>query len=101
MRYRVTFAKRFESDGEPSSIDPTEFLDLADGVVQEKVLVETLEPESVHGQEVMDEDDAFLGRAAAEIWDYEVAEGRQDEFVTALEVSGTLMEYDVLDTPTA
>lgn len=104
MRYRVTFAKRFESDGEASSIDPTKFLDVADGVVQEKVIVETLEPESMHSQEVMDEDDAFLGRAAAEVWEYEVAEGRDDEFVAALLASGTVMEYDrmdVMDIPTS
>ncbi|MEO8128546.1 MAG: hypothetical protein ABJF23_07275 [Bryobacteraceae bacterium] len=100
MRYRVTFAKRFESDGEPSSIDPTEFLDLPDGVVQDKALVETLEPDSVHSQEVMDEDDAFLGRAAAEVWEYEVADDRVDEFITALEVSGTVMEYDSMELPT-
>ena len=63
MRYRVTFAKRFESDGEASRIDPTKFLDLPEGVVQEKDIVETLEPESMHSQEVMDEDDAFLASA--------------------------------------
>ena len=97
MRYRVTFAKRFEPDGEPSTIGPTNFLDLADGVVEEKAIVETLEPESMHSQEVMDEDDAFLGRAAAEVWEYEVADGRQDEFVAALVASGTVMEYDRMD----
>ena len=104
MRYRVTFAKRFESDGEPSKIDPTVFLNLEDGIVVDKVLVEGLEPESVHSQEVMDEDDAFLGRAAAEVWEFEVADGRQKEFVRALDNSGTVMEYeefDELDIPTA
>ena len=97
MRYRVTFAKRFESNGEASGIDPTKFLDLAEGVVQDKVIVEALEPESMHGQEVMDEDDAFLGRAAAEVWEYEVTDGREDEFVAALVGSGTVMEYDRMD----
>ena len=104
MRYRVTFAQRFESDGKPSSIDPTKFLDLADGIVEDKVIVETLEPESMHSQEVMDEDDAFLGRAAAEVWEYEVAEGRETEVVAALKASGTVMEYDrmdVMDIPSA
>jgi hypothetical protein len=97
MRYRVAFAKRFESDGEPSGIDPTKFLDLADGVVRDKVLVEGLEPESMHSQEVMDEDDAFLGRAAAEVWEFEITDGREDEFVFALTNSGTVMEYDQVD----
>jgi len=97
MRYRVSFAKRFESDGEPSDIDPTNFLDLPEGVVTDKVLVETLEPESMHSQDDMDEDDAFLGRAAAEVWEYGVTEGREDEFETALEASGTVMEFDRMD----
>ena len=97
MTYRVTFAKRFTSDGEPSDIDPTKFLDLADGIVLDQVLVEGLEPEAQHGQEVLDEDDAFLGRAAAEVWEFEIADGREKEFVTALTNSGTVMEYDTMD----
>jgi hypothetical protein len=104
MRYRVAFAKRFETDGEASRIDPTKFLDLPEGIVQEKVIVENLEPESMHSQEVMDEDDSFLARAAAEVWEYEVTDGREGEFVAALVGSGTVMEYDrldVMDIPTA
>jgi hypothetical protein len=102
MMYRVTFAKRFQSDGDASNIDPTQFLDLPDGVVQDKVFVEQFEPDSKHSQEVLDEDDAFLGLAAAEVWEYEVTDGRQDEFVTALTNSGTVMEYERMDDiPTA
>lgn len=97
MTYRVTFAKRFTSDGEPSDIDPTKFLDLTDGIVLDQVLVGGLEPASQHGQEVLDEDDAFLGRAAAEVWEFEVADGRESEFVDALTNSGTVMEYDQMD----
>jgi hypothetical protein len=97
MNYRVTFAKRFQSDGEASSIDPTEFLDLPDGVVQDKAFVERFDPASKHSQEVMDEDDAFLGRAAAEVWEYQITDGREGEFVTALKNSGTVMEYDPMD----
>src|SRR5882724_7390016 len=97
MRYRVTFAKRFNSDGEPSNIDPTAVLRLDDDVVVDKVLVEGLEPEAQHSQEVLDEDDAFLGRAAAEVWEYEIADGRDKEFIRALTNSGTVMEYDQVD----
>ena len=97
MRYRVTFAKRFDSDGEASNIDPTQFLDLPDGIVLDKVLVEGFEPEAKHSQEVLDEDDAFLGRAAAEVWEYEISDGCEAEFVNALTNSGTVMEYDQLD----
>jgi hypothetical protein len=97
MRYRVAFARRYKSDGESSDIDPTNFLDLADGIVQDKVLVEQVEPEAKHSQEVLDEDDAFLGIAAAEVWEFEVTEGREDEFITALTNSGTVMEYEPMD----
>ncbi len=97
MRYRVTFAKRFNEDGQSSDIDPTQFLDVADGVVQDKALVEGFAPDSVHSQEVMDEDDGFLGSAAAEVWEFEVADNRKDEFVTAIVNSGTVLEWDEMD----
>src|SRR5216684_4371604 len=97
MRYRVAFARRYKPDGEASDIDPTDFLDVADGVVQDKVFVERVEPEAKHSQEVLDEDDAFLGMAAAEVWDFEVTGGREDEFITALTNSGMVMEYEQMD----
>jgi hypothetical protein len=97
MRYRVAFAKRYSPDGESSDIDPTEFLDLAAGIVQDKVFVERLEPEAKHSQEVLDEDDAFLGMAAAEVWEFEVTDGRQGEFILALTNSETVMEYEPID----
>jgi hypothetical protein len=99
MTYRVTFAKRFQSDGKPSELDPSAELEglLADGVVLDKAHIETFEPEAKHNQEVLDEDDAFLGRAAAEVWEYQVEEGRQDEFVHAIRNSQVVMEFDVID----
>src|SRR5215208_2627031 len=103
MTYRVTFRKRYNSDGDPSDIDPTSFLNVEDGVILDKVLVEGLEPEAKHSKEVLDEDDAFLGSAAAEVWEFEIADGREKEFVDALNTSGTVMEYDSedeLDLPT-
>jgi hypothetical protein len=104
MRYRVAFTKRYTPDGESSDIDPTAFLDLADGIVQDKVFVERVEPDAKHSQEVLDEDDDFLGMASTEVWEYEVSDTRQDEFVTALTNSGTVMEYEAMDdqnTPSA
>ena len=70
MTYRVAFTKRFQSDGQESAIDPTGDLDmlLPDGVVVDKVFVERFEPEAKHSQEVLDEDDAFLGLASAAIF---------------------------------
>ena len=99
MTYRVTFAKRFQTDGEASALDPTRELDvyLADGVVLEKAFVERFEPEAKHSQEVLDEDDAFLGMAAAEVWEYEVEDGRNGEFADAIRNSGTVMEFETID----
>jgi hypothetical protein len=99
MTYRVTFAKRFNTDGQPSAIDPTARLDvnLPDGVVLDKAFVQRFDPDSKHSQEVMDEDDGFLGMAAAEVWEYQVEEGREGEFEDAIRNSKTVMEFEVID----
>ena len=103
MIYRVAFAKRFQSDGTESTIDPSSELDvyLPDGVVAEKELVERFEPAAQHSQEVLDEDDAFLGLATAEVWEYDVVDDRAREFEDAMRNSQTVMEFEVIDnTPT-
>lgn len=71
MRYRVAFVKRVQSDGNDSAMRPSAELDqnLPEGVVVEKVFIEQLETEAQHSQEVLDEDDAFLGSAAPEVWE--------------------------------
>lgn len=99
MTYRVTFAKRFDSDGEPSTLDPTAQLDvnLPDGVVLDKAFVERFEPEAKHSQEVLDEDDAFLGMAAAEVWEYQVEDDRHEDFENAVRNSQAVMEYLTID----
>jgi hypothetical protein len=99
MRYRVAFAKRVQSDGDESSMRPSAELDLnlSDGVVAEKVFVEQLETEAQHSQEVLDEDDAFLGSAVPEVWEYEIVDGRCAEFEDAIQKSDLVLEYDVVD----
>lgn len=99
MTYRVAFAKRTQSDGNPSDIEPAPELEsfLADGVVADKRFVERLESEAQHSQEVLDEDDAFLGLASAEVWEYDVVDGHQQEFEDALRNSEVVMEFDVID----
>lgn len=52
-------------DGSDAELD----VNLPDGAVAEKVFVERLEPAAQHSQEVLDEDDAFLGAVTAEAWD--------------------------------
>src|SRR3954447_5929245 len=99
MRYRVAFAKRFQSDGNESALNPTAELDveIPDGIVADKVFVGRFDPESKHSQEVMDEDDAFLGSAAAELWEYDVVDGSEQDFLDAVRNSETVMEYTVVD----
>jgi hypothetical protein len=99
MRYRVAFAKRVQSDGDDSPMRPSAELDenLPEGVVAEKVFVEQLETEAQHSQEVLDEDDAFLGSAAPEVWEYEVVDDRATEFEDAISKSDLVMEFDVVD----
>jgi hypothetical protein len=102
MRYRVSFARRFQSDGNESAVDPTADLDvdLPDGVVADKVFVSRFEPESKHSQEVLDEDDAFLGLAAAETWEYDVVDGSEQDFLDAAHNSESVMEVSVVDDTT-
>jgi hypothetical protein len=99
MRYRVAFEKRFQSDGDESVLDPSSELDVyvADGVVAGKAFVERFEPESQHSQEVLDEDDAFLGLAGSEVWEYDVVDERAAEFEDAIRNSESVMEFEVVD----
>ena len=99
MRYRVAFKKRLESNGQESELDPTQELDgeLTDGVVAEKVFVERLESDADHGEETLDEDDAFLGSASTEVWEYEIVDGRDQEFRDAIVNSHVVFEYLEVD----
>lgn len=95
MRYQVTFKKRFNQEGEGSD-SPQLILNLPDGVIEEATVVEQIEPDSVHSEERMDEDDDFLP-FGSEIWEFVVGENRDDEFKASLEQSGVVLEYDVID----
>src|SRR3954471_22985782 len=99
MRYRVAFARRFQSDGNESALNPTAEVDveIPDGVVADKVFVGRFDPESKHSQEVMDEDDAFLGSAAAELWEYDVIDGNEQDFLDAVRTSEAVMEFTEVD----
>lgn len=77
MKYQVTFRERTDGKGNPSE-NPPEFVEpeLTDGVVLDAVFVERIEPDNMHVQEVMDEDDDFLS-IGTEVWEYDIAEGRE------------------------
>lgn len=97
MTYRVTFMERTGASGEPSE-RPTEYvtIDLPDGVVLDKQFVERTEPQAMHVEEALEEDDDFLS-VGSETWDYSVRDGREDDFIAALENSQMVMEYVRLD----
>jgi hypothetical protein len=99
MRYQVTFRKRFNHEGDGSD-SPQTLLNLPDGVVEEGVMVEQIQPDSVHVEENMEEDDDFLP-FGSEVWEFEVTDGREKEFEQALEETGVVLEYDQIDEETA
>jgi hypothetical protein len=99
MRYQLAFKKPMESNGAESTLDPTRELDLElpDGIVAEKNFVERLESDAEHGEEALEEDDAFLGAVSTEVWEYEVVDSRKDEFEDAMRNSRVVFEFNVID----
>ena len=91
------FMERTDAKGEPSE-RPTEYLipELESGVVKEVLFLERDKPTALHSQEEMDEDDDFLS-VGSEVWEYEVAEGRDRDFVDALVNSRMVLDYEVID----
>lgn len=97
MKYQVTFRERNDAAGNPTE-NPPDFVEpeLIDGVVLDAVMVERIEPDNLHVQEVADEDDDFLS-IGTEVWEYDVADGREKEFEDALTNSQMVIEFEVLD----
>jgi hypothetical protein len=96
MRYRVTFQERFDGAGNNTE-NPPEFINVEEGVVLDATYIQRDAPPSLHVQEVMDEDDSFLSRGT-EVWEYEIAAGRDRDFIDALKNSEMVLEYIELDT---
>src|ERR1051326_279170 len=97
MKYRVTFMERTDKAGNPSE-QPPKFgePELTEGSVLDTNFVERLGPDSLHGQEVMDEDDSFLS-VGTEVWEYDVAEGCDREFTDALKNSQMVIDYEEVE----
>ncbi len=95
MTYNVVFRKRFDGEGEESD-RPENFVRVLDGVVINAVKSGVIEPPAQHGQDVLDEDDSFLS-IGTETWEYEIAEGREEEFIAALEESQMVIEYEEME----
>ena len=96
-KFRVAFLERTDFNGEKTE-EPTEYveLDLADGVVLDQTFVERAEPTSQHVQGVLDEDDAFES-IGTEVWEYDVADGREQDFIDALTNSQMVLEFERID----
>jgi len=97
MRYRVMFMERTDGKGNRSE-NPTEYLipELESGLVKEALFIERDKPAAMHSQEEMDEDDDFLS-IGSEVWEYDIAEGRDSDFVDALKNSQMVLDYEVID----
>ena len=92
MTYRVTFRKRFTEQGEEAD-RPENFVQVLDGVVLNAARSEVTDPPALHSQDVLDEDDNFES-LGTESWEYEMANGREKEFIDALENSRMVIQYE-------
>lgn len=95
MKYKVTFRQRFNQEGAPSD-DPPSFVNVADGVILDAVFVERVEPSAVHVEERMEEDDDFMA-FGTETWEYDIADGREQEFKDALVNSEVVIEWEEIE----
>ena len=97
MKYRVVFRERSDQEGEKAD-DPASFLDtqLDDETVLDAVFVGRTRPDALHSSDKLEEDDGFLS-LASEIWEYDVAEGKDEDFKNALLNSGMVMEFEPLE----
>lgn len=97
MKYRVVFRERSDRAGDRAE-DPPSFLEpeLDNDTVLDAVFVGRTPPDSLHSSDQMEEDDEFLS-LGAEVWEYDVAEGKDEDFKAALQNSGMVMEFEPLE----
>ncbi len=97
MKYRVVFRERSDVTGERAD-NPPSFLDpeLDDQTVLDAVFVGRNEPDALHSSDIMEEDDSFLS-LGTEIWEYDVADGKDKDFKNALLNSGMVIEFEPLE----
>jgi hypothetical protein len=96
-KFRVAFMERTDSVGDRTE-DPTEYLELEipDGVILDRTFLEKAEPAAQHVQGVMDEDDSFES-VGTEVWEYDIADGREQDFVNALRNTRMVLEIENID----
>lgn len=101
MKYRVIFRERSDWKGEKAA-DPTSVLDtqLDDETVLDCRFVGRNRPFAQHSSDAIEEDDAFLS-LGTEVWEYDVADGKDQQFKDALLNSGVVMEFEPLESSDA
>ncbi len=97
MKYRVVFRERSDEEGEKAD-NPASFLEpeLDDDTVIDARFVGRLQPDALHSSDAIEEDDGFLS-VTAEIWEYDIADGKGQDFIEALQNSGVVMEFEELE----
>lgn len=97
MKYRVVFRERSDRAGEKAD-DPPSFLipELDDETVLDQLFVGRNRPDALHSSDRLEEDDAFLS-LGTEIWEYDVADGKDEDFKNALLNSGMVIEFEPLE----
>jgi hypothetical protein len=97
MKYRVVFRERSDRSGDRAD-DPPSFLEpeLDDETVLDSVFVGRTQPDALHSSDQLEEDDEFLS-LGTEIWEYDIAEGKDEDFQAALRNSGVVMEFETLE----
>ncbi|HEX3682740.1 MAG TPA: hypothetical protein VHU83_09365 [Bryobacteraceae bacterium] len=97
MKYRVVFRERSDRSGDRAD-DPPSFLEpeLDDETVLDSVFVGRTQPDALHSSDRLEEDDEFLS-LGAEIWEYDIADGKDEDFQAALRNSGVVMEFETLE----
>lgn len=80
------------ADNPPSFLEP----ELDDETVLDAVFVGRTAPDALHSSDVLEEDDEFLS-LGSEIWEYDIAEGKDEDFKAALGNSGMVMEFEPLE----
>jgi hypothetical protein len=97
MKYRVVFRERSDRAGDRAD-DPPSFLEpeLDDETILDSVFVGRTQPDAMHSSDLIEEDDDFLS-LGAEIWEYDIAEGKDQDFKDALRNSGMVMEFEPLE----
>lgn len=97
MKYRVVFRERTNQAGEKAD-DPASFLDvqLDDDTVLDAVLVGRNDPDGLHNSEQLDEDDDLIS-VGTEVWEYDVADGKDEDFKNAMKNSEMVIEFEPLE----